>query len=159
MYANLTEALLDNLPLPVLAVDDYGHILEINEAARRLLPASTTTTTGKRLDALFPQWSVLLTQMKSHAEGFSQEIRWGESSVGEARVTPIPAYGWVVMVLDMSAAKAQEAAQSNLLGEVMHELKQPISSIGSFADLVKTSGELTDRQLQFLDRIRNTAGR
>src|SRR5258708_4217112 len=108
---------------------DYGHIREINEAARRLLPTPTTATTGKRLDTLFPQWSVLLTQMKSQAEGFSQEIRWGESSVGEARVTPIPAYGWVVMVLDGSASKAQEAAQSNLLGEAMHELKQPISAI------------------------------
>jgi signal transduction histidine kinase len=40
-----------------------------------------------------------------------------------------------------------------LLGIVAHDLKTPITSIKSYADLVRQGGELTDRQKLYLQRI------
>src|SRR5690349_456239 len=68
MYPNLPETLLETLPVPALALDDQGNILHFNEAARRLLPASTQI--GSRIDSALPESAVLLTLMTQHPEGF-----------------------------------------------------------------------------------------
>ena len=41
----------------------------------------------------------------------------------------------------------------DLLGTAVHDLKIPLASIKSFADLVRQGGELTDRQEHYLGRI------
>lgn len=41
----------------------------------------------------------------------------------------------------------------DLLGTAVHDLKIPLASIKSFADLVRQSGALTDRQEHYLSRI------
>ncbi len=41
----------------------------------------------------------------------------------------------------------------DLLGTVIHDLKTPISSIKSYADLISHGGELNERQERYLERI------
>jgi two-component system phosphate regulon sensor histidine kinase PhoR len=45
------------------------------------------------------------------------------------------------------------ASQVDLIGTIVHDLKTPISSIKSFADLIDHSGDLNERQTHYLQRI------
>src|SRR3954462_2785383 len=74
MQPNLSEVLLNTIPLPVLAVDNAGLVVDMNVAAKLLLPPETTFA-GKRLDLLFPEWSALLAQLKANRESFRRQVR------------------------------------------------------------------------------------
>ncbi|HLY27277.1 MAG TPA: HAMP domain-containing sensor histidine kinase [Aggregatilineales bacterium] len=159
MHTNLLDALMKSIAVPILAVDDYGHVLMMNQAARDLLPNNTIETSGIGLDALFPQWKDLLDELKASKSAFRQDIDLGQDRIGEASVTPLASYGWAITIYDATAHKEIEARKNNLLNEVTHDLKQPLSAILSFSDIVQASGDLSDRQLQYLDRIRSSAAR
>jgi len=47
----------------------------------------------------------------------------------------------------------EKSKSMDLLGTAVHDLKIPLASIKSFADLVRQSGELSDRQEHYLGRI------
>ena len=47
----------------------------------------------------------------------------------------------------------EKSKTMDLLGTAVHDLKIPLASIKSFADLVRQDGELTDRQEHYLGRI------
>jgi two-component system, OmpR family, phosphate regulon sensor histidine kinase PhoR len=158
-YMELSDALLNSIPLPVLALDGQGVILALNDATRRLLPAGGREPVGIRLDKLFPDWKILLTELRNAKGPFRHEVRLGADRVAEANVTPIPSYGWSITIYDVSEYKDVQARKNHLLGEVTHDLKSPLTAILSFADLVKASGDLTPKQNQFLARIQATATR
>src|SRR5262245_65866687 len=98
MQPSLSEALLNSLPLPVLAVDAQGLVVGLNDAARRLLPAGTAEPVGVRLDKLFPDWKILLTELRNAKAAFRHEVKLGDSRVAEANVTQIPGHGWAITV-------------------------------------------------------------
>jgi two-component system, OmpR family, phosphate regulon sensor histidine kinase PhoR len=159
MQPPLSEALLNSIPLPVLAVDAQGHVVGLNVAARRLLPTGTAEPVGVRLDKLFPDWKILLTELRNAKGAFRHEVKLGDSRVAEANVTQIPGHGWALTIYDVSGYKDVQARKNHLLGEVTHDLKSPLTAILSFADLVKAAGQLTAKQDQFLGRIKATATR
>src|SRR5712691_1839102 len=152
MQPNLSEALIDNIPLPVLAVDKAGLVVDMNAAAKLLLPPDTVFT-GKRLDALFPDWGALLTQLKANHGSFRRQVRLDGSRIANVQATPLPSVGWAI-TLEITTPE-----EANFLGEVTHDLKQPLAAILSFSDVVQASGELNAKQQQFLDRIRGAASR
>lgn len=53
-------------------------------------------------------------------------------------------------------AQAADAAKSEFVGIVAHDLKVPMSSIMGYAELTLMSGGLTERQIDFQNRIRDT---
>jgi two-component system phosphate regulon sensor histidine kinase PhoR len=159
MKPALSLALLNSIPLPVIAVDGQGHLLGLNDAASRLLPPEATKPLGQRFDVLFPNMKVLLNGLKGDKATFRHEITLGENGVAEASVTPMPGRGWAITIYDVTEHKDVQARKNQLLGEVTHDLKSPLTAILSFTDLVRAAGELNDRQEQFLTRIRATASR
>ncbi len=159
MEATLSEALMNSIPLAVLAVDEDGLVLDLNQAARGLVSPEVAEPLGQRLDTLIPDLSPLLAELDHHEAGFQREIRFGESTVAQVTVTAMPGHGWSIALYDVSAYKKDSYDKNRLLGEVTHDLKQPLAAILSFSDLVKAAGELTPKQNQFLERIRTAASR
>jgi signal transduction histidine kinase len=47
----------------------------------------------------------------------------------------------------------QNAPDMELVGTIVHDLKTPLSSIKSFADLIGQAGDLNDKQRRYLERI------
>jgi len=159
MPTNLSEALLNSLSMPIVAIDKRGRILTLNAAAQRLLPADSTDPIGADAGVTFPAWQAVLKDIKVHKAGFHREIVLEDSRVVEISVTPIPAHGWAIALYDVSAYKEVEARKNNLLGEVTHDLKQPLAAILSFSDIVQASGDMNPKQSQYLNRVRSAAFR
>src|SRR5258708_32677600 len=159
MPNDLSNALLNSLSTPIVAIDKRGRILTLNEAARQLLPAGDPEPLGADARAIFPALSSILKDIKTHREGFRGEIALDPTHVAEISVTPIPSQGWAIALHDVSRYKEVEARKNNLLGEVTHDLKQPLAAILSFSDIVQASVDLNSKQAQYLDRVRSAASR
>jgi two-component system phosphate regulon sensor histidine kinase PhoR len=154
-----SEVLLNSIPLPVLAIDQNGYVIAANAAARDLLAPDSGEAQGQHLETLFPHLTSVLGDLEAMGAGFRREVQLGETMFAQAAVAPIPGYGWAITLYDISEYKEDADRKNQLLGEVTHDLKQPLAAILSFSDLVKAAGELTPKQMQFLERIRNTASR
>jgi signal transduction histidine kinase len=153
MHSVLSETLLNSIPMPIIAADDKGNILSLNSAAAGLLGDSTS------LRELFPNWEHLLAGIRANPAQCRHEISLDESRALEATFNPLPGYGWTVSLYDISERRAADQRKNHVLGEVTHDLKNPLAAILSFADVVRASGDLNDSQMKFLDRIKTTASR
>ncbi|MEP7289035.1 MAG: HAMP domain-containing sensor histidine kinase [Chloroflexota bacterium] len=158
MPAPLIEALFNSIAVPVLAIDDSGNLLDLNNAARRLLPPNSSAS-GQRLEVIFPALKALLTHLQARHEEFRQEVEFDSGRVTEALVTRIPTQGWAITLYDVSTYKEMERTKTNLLSEVVHDLKQPLTAIQSFSEIVQSMGDLSARQQQYLGRIHKSASR
>src|SRR4051794_37742704 len=78
MPSSLPQALLNSLTLPVLAIDDAGQVLELNEAVQRLLPADTVNPIGEPLGNLFPALASIIVELESSPAGFQREATLAE---------------------------------------------------------------------------------
>lgn len=58
-----------------------------------------------------------------------------------------------------AAVQAADIAKSEFVGVVAHDLKVPMTSILGYADLTLLAGGLTERQIEFLNKIRDTVRR
>lgn len=57
------------------------------------------------------------------------------------------------------AVQAADKAKSEFVGIVAHDLKVPMTSIAGYADLTLLQGGLTERQVEFLHRVKDTVKR
>src|SRR5258706_292099 len=156
MAPSLPQALLKSLSLPVLAIDYGGYVLELNDAAQSLLPNNSI---GKRLGDLLPGLADVIAGLDSTSEGLRQEVTFNETQHAELTILPLPGYGWSVTLYDISARKLADKAKVDLIGEVAHDLKQPLAAVLSFSDVMQASGDFNPQQMKFLDRIRGAAMR
>jgi K+-sensing histidine kinase KdpD len=58
-----------------------------------------------------------------------------------------------------AAVQAADKAKSEFVGIVAHDLKVPMTSIAGYSDLTRLQGGLTERQTEFLGRIKDTVKR
>ena len=65
----------------------------------------------------------------------------------------------LVMLHDVTEKHELDSRRESLVHTVAHDLRNPISAIGGFADLVARSGDLTPQQQHFLTRVRQTTSK
>jgi signal transduction histidine kinase len=153
MHSVLSETLLNSIYIPIIAADDNGNILSQNSAAAGLLGDSPN------LRDLFPNWERLVAGLRANPAACEHEISPVENRVFEAIFSPLPDHGWAVTLYDISERRAADQRKNHVLGEVTHDLKNPLAAILSFADVVRASGDLNNNQAKFLERIKTTASR
>lgn len=160
MPSSLRDSLLNTIPCAIIAIDSKGKVLDLNTAARDLLLASHVKPVGKLITTLFPEWG---SQLTSVIDGprirVEYESRLPGGETGHVSINPIPNHGWSLTIHRLLASDSAEDDQAKMLGEITHDLKEPLTAILSFADLVTASGQLNDKQSRFLERIRGAANR
>jgi len=157
MKAKTAATLLDALALPVIVVDAEGNVTELNAAALALTAKTRSRVVGRPLDDTVGALSDVLAKLVMSDSPFEQQVRIGNAHVFDAKASPLPEGEWVIELYNVTSYIDKQQMQNMVLGEVAHDLKQPLSSILSFSDVLEASGELNDRQKGFLNRIRTTA--
>lgn len=159
MQTTLHDSLLNSVLCAIIAVDSRGDVLELNRAARDLLHAAAEPV-GHSITTLFPKWDDVLDKLSGDAiQSFQEEVRLAGDETAHISVNPMPGFGWSITIHRTPAAETAQDDQAQMLGEITHDLKEPLTAILSFADLVTASGTLNDKQSRFLERIRTAATR
>ena len=141
--SNQLEAVLRSMVEGVLAVDNTGRIISINNAAARLLGADPARTHGLPLEVAVR--NVALQQFVGRTLASPQPIeseftlRIGDDQTLQAHGTILTdptgaAIGALVVLNDITRLRRLENVRRDFVANVSHELKTPITNIKGFVE-------------------------
>ncbi len=154
-----SEALVNAMVEGVIACDAAGHVTIANPAARRLM--------GYEADAALPDLPVLFRQ-KPAREAVAAALKGESLPDREVELDDrtcllsargLPGGGAVVVLHDLTALRRLETMRRDLVTNVSHELKTPLTSIAGYAETLL--GDLPEPAVtrQFLETILQNARR
>jgi len=164
---DVSEAILDALPHPVVFLDSHDAIVQANDAAEAFFQASTAVLKRHRLQDFVPFGSPLLALVGQVRDRWSAVAEYkvdvGSPRIGAERVVdiyaaPLPEHpgGVVVMLhertmadkIDRQLTSRGAARTVTGLAEMLaHEIKNPLSGIRGAAQLLEQSVGEEDRTL------------
>ncbi len=155
---HLMTAVLESLEEGVLAIDERGMVVRINQRARALLDAPAPLPFPREL---LPRDAALRTAVEQALDGVSsppQEISLHDRTVAVAS-RPLAPSGAVVTVLDLTMLRRLETIRRDFVANVSHELKTPLTAVSGFAETLLDEGIPSDQRRQFVETIRDNAAR
>jgi signal transduction histidine kinase/DNA-binding response OmpR family regulator len=87
----------------------------------------------------------------------SGEIAWPDKRTFMVLITPIESGGLVAVLHDVTRFKDIERVKNEFIATASHDLKNPITSIVGYSELLSQAGPLNEMQTDFARRIQNAA--
>ncbi len=152
----LMTGLIEALEEGVLALDERGAVVRINERARELL--NVTASLPFTLEHL-PREAALRAAVADALVGESTAPR--EMTLHDRTVTvsarPLPTAGAVVTVLDLTMLRKLETIRRDFVANVSHELKTPLTAVNGFAETLLDDDIPPEQRRRFVETIRDNA--
>jgi two-component system phosphate regulon sensor histidine kinase PhoR len=146
-------ALFDSLGEGVLAVNRRMQIVEINEAARRIL---TITEPVPLPIEYFPRERALHAALNEALRGVtteSLEITLGDRTLS-VTVRPLAPGGAVVTLFELTQLRRLETVRRDFVANVSHELRTPLTVVGGFAETLADDDVSPEDRKRFAEIIR-----
>ena len=154
----LMTAVLESLEEGVIALDERGTVIRINERARALLGAATPLPFGREL---LPRESTLREAIDLALGGHTTPP--AEVTLHERRVSvasrPLPTGGGVVTVFDLTVLRRLEVVRRDFVANVSHELKTPLTAVSGYAETLLDESIPPEQRRRFVATIRDNATR
>lgn len=140
----------------VIAVDEDGNVILLNPAAERtfnlksdrLLNAPLSSTmSGEPIAGLF-------LRAMHRGQPLQQEISTLQGRTLNASLSPVQGVGWVAVMQDITRFKEMEQMKDEMLSTVSHDLRNPITSIQGFVDLISLVGPVNEKQAFFIGKVK-----
>lgn len=162
------EVLLEALPVGVLVVNDAACIVRANAAAHRLLRAEALSLEGTALDDLPAPLVTLLAEAVARGQrirGHELKLAGAGREVVILRVQCIQADGGrgaIILIEDISTTRQVEdrlrhgdrlASMGTLAAGMAHEIKNPLQTLKTFAQLLPERYDDPDFRQSFSDLI------
>lgn len=141
----------------VVVADAGGKISRMNPALGQMLHLPPEKCLGQEPQQAFKVRGLveLLTQRGERAA----DVRLPKKRLAVGIGTDLPGGGRIVILQDVTEQKDLESRREALVAAIAHDLRNPISAIGGFADLAARSGDLNEKQDKYLARVRQTAAK
>jgi two-component system, NtrC family, sensor histidine kinase KinB len=145
---------------PIIITDRDERLVLLNQRARELFDLSEEVIGQPIRQAIpVPDLVAMLARKHHGAATQRQELRLDDGSVWLCTVAPIPSYGRILVLQDITYLKELDTAKSNFVATVSHDLRAPLNSIAGFAHALGQVGPLTKQQEEFTSRIADSADR
>lgn len=150
------EGVLQGMNDGVLAVDERGKVLFLNQSARRLLHCPEMQA-GDRLEGslLLTKISVLLQEAMRAGSPVSDELanlpEEKRYTVYAAPMEAQPRGAALAVVSDVTHIRRLEQLRSEFVSNVTHELKTPLTSIRGSIELLKSADRDEETRRYFYD--------
>lgn len=164
LYSNVVKeqrrlsAILQNAAEAILMFDEEGHLSLMNPIGEKIFAGMNLITgeairSGGGYDTLIQMIEDVRT---SHAAR-SKEITWPDERTFATLLTPIESGGVVAILHDVTHFKEVEKVKDEFIATASHDLKNPITSILGFSQLISQAGPLNEKQAEFAQRIQGAA--
>lgn len=152
------EALVDSIQDPLLLLDQSGEVIFANEAAQNLNGLILRDENGKRIAAL-PSGQKSLTgiPIDPGSEGIVKEVQLADGRIYSARFTPFETdgrfTGSMCLMRDVHSYADELSRKGEFVETVSHDLRQPLTMISGYANMIQMLGETNDQQRLYLQKI------
>jgi signal transduction histidine kinase/CheY-like chemotaxis protein len=142
----------------ILVLDAGGRLELLNVAGARLF-----TDVATRLEQPLPAGHGyddlirLLDQARLSGTPAQGEIAWPDRRTFVALITPIEDVGQVAVLHDITHFKELDRVKSEFIATASHDLKNPITSVLGYSEMLAVAGPLNEMQADFAGRIRRAA--
>jgi signal transduction histidine kinase len=164
LYAGIAQeqqrvaAVLQSVADAILMFDVNGCLSLLNPAGEKLFTdydakLGVPLARGCGYDALIR----LLDEARASGKSQVGEIVWPDQRVFAAQFTSIGEGGCVVLLHDVSHFKALERIKDEFISTATHDLKNPITIILGFSEIISKAGPLNETQLGFANHIHAAA--
>jgi two-component system phosphate regulon sensor histidine kinase PhoR len=153
--------LLEGMPDGILAVDRQGKISLINEAAKDIFeltgdPVGATPVEAVRNTAI----QTAVDQALESGRPANLEVRLARPEPRHLAVALVPlASGLVMVIHDISRLRRLEEARREMVANIGHELRTPLSAILGYLETLESDTLPEDDVRRFLDIIRRNSRR
>ncbi|MGQ9626284.1 MAG: GAF domain-containing protein [Anaerolineae bacterium] len=153
------SAILEGTADAVIALDDEGKVILVNPAARRAFGFNPGQILDRPLSQTIPNEPLiaLFVQAAREWKVATTEIETPEGRTLHAAVSPVEGVGWAIIMRDITHLKELDRLKSDLIAMVSHDLKNPITTIKGFVELLGVAGKLNEDQRGFVKRIEQAA--
>jgi len=152
------SAVLQSVADPILMFDAYGCLSLLNPTAEKMFPDYQPKLGLPLLrNCGYDKLIETLEEALASGESKVEEILWPDQRVFTASFTLLKGGGCVVILHDVSHFKTLERVKNEFISTASHDLKNPITTILGFSDLISKVGPLNETQLEFANRIRSSA--
>lgn len=151
------RSILNGIPTPIFTVDHTSKIDFANQNATFLFGGDLTTKLIKDIPTL--RDNTTLRQLISSPERveMSVETQFPDEQVYQCSISGLVVDGKVVgrvfTLLNITEIRNLEKQQSDFVNTVSHDLRQPLTLIRGYANMVEMVGELNSTQIDYLKKI------
>jgi len=151
-------AVLQSAAEAIFMFDAEGRLNLLNPAGEKLFTdfkasLNRPLEAGHGYDALIQ----MLEKARLSGDSTSGEIAWPDKRTFMALITPIESGGLVATLHDVTRFKDVERVKNEFIATASHDLKNPITSIAGFSQLLAQAGPLNDMQSDFVRRIQTAS--
>ncbi|MBL8160456.1 MAG: PAS domain S-box protein [Anaerolineae bacterium] len=140
----------------ILITSKEGVVEQINPAAAAMLGVTVEEALGRSPEMIFSQHPALINLFTRRGSQ-TLDVRLPKRRLAVGIANTQPDGRRIVMLQDVTEKQELETRREALISTMSHDLRNPISALGGFAELVEKFGELNPQQQKFLTRIRQTA--
>lgn len=145
---------------PTIITDGQERLFLLNQRARQLFHLSEAVIGQPVREVIpVPELAAMLASSRDCTGTRRQEIHLDDGTVWLCTVAPIPTYGRILVLQDITYLKELDTAKSNFVATVSHDLRAPLNSIAGFANALGDVGPLNPQQQEFAARIADMAER
>jgi signal transduction histidine kinase len=142
----------------ILIADSEGVIQEVNSAAASMLAVTIENTLGKTPEQIFKQNPVLLNLFNRSGDQ-TLDVRLPRRRLAVGIATTLEDGSRIILLQDVTEKQELDSRREALITAIAHDLRNPISAVSGFADLVEKAGDMNPQQQKFMTRIKQTASK
>lgn len=142
----------------ILICDASQVISHVNPAAAAMLGITVEDVIGRTPAACFSRNVTLLNLFMRDGDQ-ALDVRLPRRRLATGLAHTLESGQRVVLLQDVTEKRDLETRREMLIKSIAHDLRNPISAISGFVDLVARFGELNDQQKKFYTRIRQTTSK
>ncbi len=150
------EVILRSTADAVIVVDHEGRLVLVNQAALAAfhLPPREQYS-GREFAKIFGESSLveLLDRARTGESGPVSELVLPDDKTMHASVAHLPEVGWSIVMHDITPYKETDKLKNELLATTSHDLKNPLSTILGYVDLVQMTNPLNVPGQNYVRRI------
>jgi signal transduction histidine kinase/DNA-binding response OmpR family regulator len=150
-------AILRHAAEAMLLFDSQGNLTLLNPAGEQLFTErSVKLNQPLPADSGYETFIKLLEEARLSHMSNSGEVVWPDQRTFTAFIAPIEDGGTVAILHDVSRFKDLDRIKNEFIATASHDLKNPLTSIGGYAQLLGHAGSLNDNQKDFVERIQHS---
>lgn len=158
IIAQAYEFILRTTADGIVIANPDGVVQRMNPAAAALLGLRTDDVIDKLASVAFRRNGALLGLFREPGD-HTAEVKLPRRRLALGVATTLSSGERLVLLQDVTEQRSLESRRESLVSTMSHDLRNPISAIGGYADLVRQFGNLNDQQAHFITRIRQTVSK